>query len=343
MESKDIKPKTMAFEVTGRCRFECRHCRAQVRRGGLEELNTQQCKQILLAVADYTKCTLIFTGGEPLEREDMLDLIDYSRSMGLQPVLATCGYQIDDAMMARLQTAGIQALSLSLDGASRETHDVFRQASGGFDAVMRAAELARAHGIPFQINTTLSRINRDEVIAIANLAVELGAMCFNPFILVPTQAQQDLHDQLLDPVEYETLLNELLQIKMTVPVDMRVTCGPQFSRLIQDQTSAEKRVGVNNGCLGGHDFGFINRRGDVQTCGFLNLKAGNLLENNYDFAGIWKESRLLQQIRDRRHYSGRCASCSDLNICGGCRARAFAAEGDYLAADPLCDKNRETA
>ena len=341
METIDIKPKTMAFEVTGQCRFECRHCRSHAGPGQAEELTTQQCKKILLAVADYSPCTLIFTGGEPLEREDMLELIAYSVSVGLQPVLATCGYRIDETMMGQLKEAGVAALSLSLDGASRETHDVLRQAKGGFDAVMQAAELAKSHGIPFQINTTLSRINAAEVIAIANLAQQLGSTCFNPLILVPTRDDQGVNDQLLDPVEYEMLLNELLQIKMDLGIEMRVTCGPQFSRLIQGQTSAEKRVGVNNGCLGGHEFGYITRRGDIQTCGFLELKAGNLIENGYNFAGIWEESRLLQQIRDRHHYTGRCASCSDVNICGGCRARAFAADGDYLAADPLCDKNRE--
>ena len=120
------------------------------------------------------------------------------------------------------------------------------------------------------------------MIAIANLAQQLGSTCFQS--LDPgahSRDDQGVNDQLLDPVEYEMLLNELLQIKMDLGIEMRVTCGPQFSRLIQGQTSAEKRVGVNNGCLGGHEFGYITRRGDIQTCGFLELKAGNLIENGY--------------------------------------------------------------
>jgi radical SAM protein with 4Fe4S-binding SPASM domain len=222
-----------------------------------------------------------------------------------------------------------------LDGSSAETHDLFRQAPGAFEAVTKAAKIARAAGMRFQINTTLSRINKHEVIAISALAEQLGAACFNPFILVPTGNSEEISDQLLDSVEYETLLNELLKIKIGSSIPMRVTCGPQLARITR--TRAEERIDASPGCMGGREFGFINRQGAVQTCGSLQISAGNLLENGYDFRQIWEESQFLSKIRDREHYTGKCRMCEYLDTCGGCRARAFIASGDYLGNDPLCN------
>ena len=202
---------------------------------------------------------------------------------------------------------------------------------------MRAATLARAAGLPFQINTTISRLNVREVIAIAGLAERLGASCFNPFILVPTGRGTDLTDQVLDPVEYETLLNELWRMKRQMRIELRVTCGPQFARVAQ-QTGAERRVGAVHGCMGGRHFGFVSRRGDVQTCGFLNMVAGNLVQNGYDFGAIWEESSLFNALRDRTNITGACRLCPYLEACGGCRARAFALSGDVLASDPICTR-----
>ncbi|MFC1761349.1 radical SAM protein [Planctomycetota bacterium] len=334
MDETIIKPQIMAFEVTGKCQFHCRHCRANAECTPTGELTTDQCKQILFALANYAKCMVIFTGGEPLERPDIFELLDHTQSLGLGSVMATCGYLIDKDMIKRLQEAKVMALSFSLDGSSAETHDLFRQAKGAFNAVLKATELARAAGMRFQINTTLSRINKHEVIAISAMAERMGAACFNPFILVPTGRGEELSDQLLDPVEYETLLNELLKIKINSSIPMRVTCGPQFARITR--TRAEERVDAAPGCMGGREFGFISRQGVVQTCGFLQISAGNLLENGYDFRQIWEESHFLEEIRDREHYSGKCSMCAYMDTCGGCRARAFAASGDYLGNDPLC-------
>ncbi len=331
------KPSLIAFEVTGRCRYQCRHCRAYASAAGDTELTTDPCKRILSAVGGYAPCTLILTGGEPMERSDILDLIRHGKAAGLRMVMATCGYLIDDQAIAELQEAGIEALSFSLDGASADTHDLFRQAPGAFDAVLRAAQAARNVGLRFQINTTISRVNVGEVIAIAGLAERLGASCFNPFILVPMGRGTALADQLLDPVHYETLLNELWRMKHQLKIDMRVTCGPQFARVAQ-QSNAERRVGAIHGCMGGRHFGFISRRGDVQTCGFLNMVAGNLLENGYDFRGIWEGSSLFNTLRDRTNIKGECRLCPHLETCGGCRARAYALSGDVLASDPVCSR-----
>jgi radical SAM protein with 4Fe4S-binding SPASM domain len=250
-------------------------------------------------------------------------------------VLASCGYLINDQSIEKLKQAGISALSFSLDGASAETHDAFRRAPGSFDAVINAAQLAKKTDIRFQINTTISQINIDEIAGIADLAKRLGADCFNPFILVPTGRGEQITDEILDPLEYETLLNELLQMKLSSDIEVRLTCGPQFARVC----SREKldRIGAGaSGCIGGRQFGFISYRGDVQTCGFLNLSAGNLIENDYNFKAIWQDSELLRNVRDVSAYKGDCGVCEYVTTCGGCRARAYALTGDYIAADPIC-------
>ncbi len=341
MSPTPMKPRLVAFEVTRRCRFNCRHCRAEADCAGEEkELTTEQCKRILASVAEFNKCVIILTGGEPMERSDIYELIRYGRGLGLQMVMATCGYAIDDAAIAGLKEAGISALSISLDGACAETHDTFRQTEGAFDLAVRAAEAARRAGMRFQINNTITKSNVTEVPMIAELCEKLGAYCFNPFILVPTGRGKEIEDAVLDPAEYEALLNELLRIKLKSKIEVRVTCGPQFARLCR-QKAAESLTANVNGCMGGRGFGFISCRGDVQTCGFLNISAGNLFENNFNFAKIWMESEFLEEIRNLLAYKGNCGACEYVGLCRGCRARAYAMSGDYLAADPICNYQNE--
>jgi radical SAM protein with 4Fe4S-binding SPASM domain len=251
-------------------------------------------------------------------------------------VMATCGYLIDDQSIAKLKEAGVSALSFSLDGSSAESHDKFRQAEGAFDAVIRAAEIARRAGMRFQINTTICKINIDEVAGIIELAKRLGAYCFDAFILVPTGRGEKIADEILDPLRYEVLLNELLRLKLESAIELRVTCGPQFSRVCK-QSRAKKLIGSVSGCMGGRGFGFISYQGDVQTCGFLDISAGNLIENGFDFKKIWLGSGFLKKVRDVSGYIGKCGECEYVGVCGGCRARAYAMSGDYLGADPVCE------
>jgi len=337
MSSKEYKPRLIAFEVTRRCRYACRHCRANAYPdAGEEELSTEQCKRILSGVADFGKCVIILTGGEPMEHDDIYELIRYGRGLGLRVVMATSGYLIDDDSIVKLKKVGVSVLSFSLDGSSAETHDAFRGAKGAFETVVSAAETARRAGVRFQINTTISKINADEVVGISELAKRLGAYCFNPFILVPTGRGKEIEDTILDPVEYEALLGELLRMKLKGEIAVRVTCAPQFARVCW-QANDRRLVEDVSGCMGGRGFGFISYKGDVQTCGFLDVSAGNLVENGFDFGRIWLESEFLSQIRDRSSYKGSCGICEYVGVCGGCRARAFAMSGDYLAADPICD------
>jgi radical SAM protein with 4Fe4S-binding SPASM domain len=340
MSKKAVKPRLIAFEVTRRCRYSCLHCRASAFATSEDELTTSQCKKILKSIAKYKKCVLIFTGGEPMERKDIYELIRYARKTGLRSVLATCGYLINEKTIVRLKKAGVSALSFSIDGANAETHDKFRGTVGAFESTIAAAKLARKAHVRFQVNTTISKINIDEVIGIAGLARQLGAYCFNPFILVPTGRGEQIENAVLDPVEYEALLNELLRIKLKAEIKVRVTCGPQFTRVCRQAENKGLTEDVP-GCMGGRGFGFISCHGDVQICGFLDVPAGNLIENNFNFKKIWEESELLSEIRSVSDYRGICGNCEYASLCGGCRARAYAASGDYMGEDPVCNYRRE--
>jgi radical SAM protein with 4Fe4S-binding SPASM domain len=332
------KPKIITFEVTRHCRFHCPHCRTATDADKTDDLTTDQCKKILKAVARFTKCTLVFSGGEPMERPDIYKLIRYTSSLRLTPILATCGYLINDKSIAELKRAHVSALAFSLDGASAHTHDFLRQSEGSFDQLLQAARIARLSHLPFQINTTITRYNFAEINAIAGLARQIGAASFNPFILVPADHTKNSSDLILDPVEYETLLNQLLLMKLKSPMKIKVTCGPSFARIIS-QSSAEKRLKITEGCMGGSESAFISFKGDLQTCPFLNISAGNIISENYDFAKIWKHSEFLNEIRDRSILAGRCATCDYRDICGGCRARAYSVCSDYLGSDPACSYN----
>ncbi len=338
MKNQSNKPRLIAFEVTRRCRFNCRHCRAGA--SDAPELTTSQCVRILESIADFCRPVIIMTGGEPTERPDIFELLTCGRELGLPMVMATCGYKIDEAFVERLKAAGIIALSFSIDGASAKTHDAFRRTPGAFDTALRAARIAAKAKVRFQINTTITKRNLHEVAAIADLARGLGAYCFNPFILVPTGRGRQIAEDLLEPAQYEKLLQDLADLKDALDIELRVTCGPQFSRIWRKRSknvqtlNPKRRIAA---CMGGREFGFVSHSGDVQTCGFLDISAGNLVENGFDFAAIWNGSKFLAEIRDVRHYHGDCAVCRYAGICGGCRARAYAVTGDYLAKDPICD------
>jgi radical SAM protein with 4Fe4S-binding SPASM domain len=268
-------------------------------------------------------------------RSDVYDLVRYGRKLNLKMALATCGYAIDDVSIKKLKKAGLSILSVSIDGASPQFHDAFRNSPGSFEVAVNAAKTAKRARVPFQINTTITKRNAGEIIAIAELATELGARCFNVFILVPTGRARQIADEILDPVEYETLLHELLRLKLESKIEVRLTCAPQFARISRRQ-KLEKLTGRVSGCIGGRDFAFISCRGDVQACGFLDISAGNLFEKGQSFKKIWTKSDFLEKLRDRSQYEGSCVVCEYSAVCGGCRARAYAATGDYLASDPLC-------
>ena len=351
-----------ALEITRRCHLACRHCRGDSRDTVYpDELRLDEITRIIdsIAPAQGPVPILIITGGEPLIRSDVFDIARHAVGRGLRTVLATCGHLLDENTVTRLLDAGIARISVSIDGASASTHDSFRGVPGAYDAALRGLGTARRLGLPFQVNSTLTALNIDDLEALHDLAVSLGAEAFHPFLLVPMGRGKALATDALDAAAYEDALARIARIAAVSPLEINPTCSPHYVRVSREVARAEGltlpskphghgRTGsghpptVNSpgrtyrGCLGGQGFVFVSHTGTVQPCGFLELPAGELRETDYDLGRIWAESPLFNELRDRDSYTGDCGSCQYLWVCGGCRARAYYATGNYMAEEPNC-------
>lgn len=334
MSREIVRPRIVAFEITRRCPLHCRHCRAGAQETTADALSADDCVRVIRSLAEYNTCVVILTGGEPLARPDLFEILERAADTRVKFSLATCGYFLDEATARRLRAHGVIFLSFSIDGADAAAHDAFRGVDGAHATTMRAIEAAKAAGLRFQINTTVTKLNAGQVKAIAEQTVALGAVCWNPFILVPVGRGETIRDLLLEPQEYEQLLEDLAEMKATLPIELRLTCGPQFARVARQK----KAPGADKvkGCLAAGDFAFVSFRGDVQTCGFLETAAGSLVENGFRFDRIWEESEYLNSLRDLDRYEGACGRCGYLAVCRGCRARALATGGSCLGEDPIC-------
>jgi len=338
------KPHLIAFEITRTCTLSCRHCRGDSHNVAYDsELKFGEITRILDNVASFSSPIIILTGGEPLTRTDVYDIASYSSRLGLRTVLATCGHTLDDSTVTMLQRSGIMRISVSIDGATHRTHDDFRGMAGAFDATMRGLEAAKRHSLPFQINSTLTTLNIDELDEIHKLAVDLGAVAFHPFLLVPMGRGTGLSEYALPPEEYERALNHIADIAESSSISIKPTCSPHYSRVVRQRqkntgnsVAHPGRAVMSRGCLGGHGFAFISHTGIVQLCGFLDLEAGNLRQEKYNFHHIWDNSPLFNSVRNRTEYQGKCGACEYWHVCGGCRARAHYLNGNYLAEEPNC-------
>ena len=330
-------PGLIAWEVTRSCMLACKHCRAAARPTPYAgELSTDECLRLLDNIAAFAKPIMILTGGEPMLRDDIYEIAAHSTSLGLRTVMAPCGALIDDAAAAKIRQSGITHISISIDGATAESHDAFRGVSGAFAASMRGLEAAKRAGIGFQINTTITQHNLGELPAILDLAIGLGASVFNPFLLVPTGRGRALADQEISAADYERTLRWLAAQQQRSDIAIRVTCAPHYQRILRQEGLHKPGPHVVKGCMGGQSFAFISHRGIVQICGFLDVPCGDLRAEGWDFRKIWETSEVFAEMRDIRSYHGRCGRCEYAPVCGGCRARAYAFTGDYLAEEPFC-------
>jgi heme b synthase len=337
-------PRLVAWEVTRRCNLSCRHCRAAADKGPYPgELSTEKCFQVIDEIVAAGKPIVILTGGDPMLRENIYEIARYGTEKGLKMVMSPCGTLLDEANARRLKEAGIDRISLSIDGATAVTHDDFRRVPGAFDEVMRGIEAAKKAGIEFQINTTVTKVNLAELPDILRLAIEVGAVAFHPFLLVPTGRGKELADQELSPEQYEETLNWVYDQRGRLPLNFKPTCAPHYYRILrQREHAAGNKVTVethgmdamSKGCLGGQGFCFISYQGEVRICGFLDVKCGDL--NEQSFGDVWLNSPVFKQMRDLDGYHGRCGYCEYRRFCGGCRARAYEVTGDYLGEEPFC-------
>jgi heme b synthase len=322
----------------------CLHCRAAAGSGPYPgELTTDEGITLLNDLAAMGQIVVIMTGGEPLLREDIDDLAAYGTRQGHRMVMAVNGTLLTPQIAARLKDAGIQRLSISIDGATAASHDRLRGVEGAYDGALAGIAAAREAGLPFQINTTVTKANLTELPAIHKLAIRLEAAAHHVFVLVPMGRGEQLRDDLVSPEEYDQTLRWLLERQREGRLFIKPTCAPQYYRLWrQDAHARGEKItaathgmeAMTKGCLGGQGFAFVSYKGEVQPCGYLELVAGNIRET--PLPEIWANSELFKQLRAVDDYRGKCHSCQYRKVCGGCRARAYALTGDVLDEDPIC-------
>jgi heme b synthase len=343
-DTRETTLRLVAWETTRNCNLSCKHCRASADNGPFEgELGTEAAFRLLDEIADVGKPIVILTGGEPLLREDIFDIAGYGTQLGLRMVMAPNGTLITKEHARRMVASGIQRISVSLDGATRETHDRFRGVEGAYDGALRGIQLAKEAGLEFQINTTISKINLKEIPKIQELAIRLGAVAHHIFLLVPTGRGKYLIDKEIDAQEYEETLNWFYDQREKSPLQLKATCAPHYYRILRQRAREEGRSvsfeshgldAVTRGCLGGVGFCFISHRGIVQPCGFLQVNSGDVTQDS--FADIWRGSKVFTSLRQYDDLKGKCGECEYRRVCGGCRARAYEAGGDYMDEEPLC-------
>jgi len=323
--------RMIAWELTRACNLACRHCRAAATsRVPPGELSTDEAFALLDHVASFAKPTIILTGGEPLLRADLFDIARRATRLGLRAVAATNGALLDEATARRLLEAGVSRISVSIDGKDAPSHDALRGVPGAFDASLGGIAAARAAGLEFQLNTTVTTDNADDLPAIYELARSLGAAAYHVFLLVPTGRAAALRGMELDAPRYEAVLNWLADRVADSPLEIRATCAPHFYRILRQRHIPTRA----RGCLAGQSFCFISHTGDVQPCGYFDVQVGNVRQQS--LREIWENAPLFRQLRHHEAYRGKCGRCEYVRVCGGCRARAYEATGDPLAPEPLC-------
>lgn len=332
----DRAPLRIYWELTRACDLACRHCRAEaVARRHPQELTTTEGLHLLERVAAFgdPKPHLVLTGGDPFKRPDLWTLIDAARALGLAVSVAPSATQLlGPAAIQRLKQAGVDAISLSLDGSTAARHDAFRGIPGTFERTLAAARAAQYSALPFQINTLVADDTLDDLVAIYLLARELGAARWSLFFLVSVGRGTVLRQ--ITAQEGENVLRWLAELASEGgrPI-VTTTEAPHLRRvLLQHRGSAVRGHGA--GIRDGNGIMFVSHTGDVQPSGFLPLSAGNV--RTTDVLTIYRESPLFRALRQPARFAGRCGRCEFRSHCGGSRARAYAASGDPLGEDPLC-------
>ncbi len=335
-------PRLVAWEVTRACDLACVHCRAVAQpQADPRQLSTDEAFRLVDDIAAFGgPVILILTGGDPLKRPDIFRVAERASRAGLRVVMSPSGTHVTPASVTELKRAGIQRISVSLDGSTAALHDSFRQMAGAFEQATASLAYAREGGLPFQINTTVTRHNRHDLADMLRLAVHLGAVTWDVFMLVPTGRGKIQME--VTPAEYEETLRFVHEASQTAPIQVKMTCAPHYKRLqLQERRrSAVKRSpghpahGFSRGCMAGVGFCFVSHIGEVGGCGYLPLLAGNVRQA--PLTEIYRDSALFKSIRDPNLLQGRCGICEYRAVCGGCRARALGATGNYLDEEPFC-------
>jgi len=343
----DFEAKWIAWEITRRCNLKCVHCRSssELEVDDHPDFSFDEAKRVLDDINSYARPVVVLSGGEPLLRGDVFDIASYGTDLGLRMCLATNGTLVNEETCCKIKEAGIKMVSLSLDGASAEIHDDFRNQKGAFDGTMNAIKLFNEHGIKFLINSSFTKRNKEEAPKIYKLVKGLDATAWYLFMIVPTGRGEEIMEELIPESEYEDILNWHYDMeKEEHDMLVRPTCAPQYYRIVLQRSKKEGKkfkrrtlqfsTGGSKGCLAGQLICLIDVDGNVLPCSYFPKAAGNFREQS--FKDIWENSKLFLELRDVKGYKDNCGRCEYVNVCGGCRARAYAMTGDYLAQEPFC-------
>jgi len=351
----------VAWEITRSCNLFCAHCRGSSAYSDYDDgLSTEECLRLIDEILAVGRPIIILTGGEPLVRQDVLQIAKYAVNKGLRVVMGSNGTLVTHEMATRLKDIPISRLAISVDFPVANLQDDFRGQPGAFEAAM--AGIARAHqaGIQVQINSTITKLNVHYLDELLSLSLRAGAVAFHPFLLVPTGRGKSLQSAQLSPEQYEEVLNWIYDKELELGERMffKPTDAPHYRRIVKQRQkqsqgsstlSPEKPASISGlnpvnsitrGCLAGIGFCFISHQGRVQGCGYLDVEAGSV--RTQPFSQIWADSPLFNDLRDISRIKGKCGVCEYKKICGGCRARAYEATGDYLEAEPCCAYRPET-
>jgi heme b synthase len=343
----EFSPKWIAWEITRRCNLRCVHCRSssEMEAKGHPDFPTSEAFRVIDDIVSYAKPVVVLSGGEPLIRKDVFEIAQYGTDKGLRMCLATNGTLVNDEICENIKSSGIRIVSLSLDGSEEGVHDDFRSQKGAFAGTINAARLFKKHGIEFIVNSSFTRRNQEEIPKVYRLAKELGATAWYMFMIVPTGRGEEIMSELISKEDYEEILD--WHYNMEKDEDMmlvRPTCAPHYYRVVLQQSKKEgekfkKRTlkfstGGSKGCIAGQLICLIDVDGNVLPCSYFPKPAGNVRETS--FKEIWEGSELFKDLRDFKKYKGKCGSCEFVNVCGGCRARAYSIHGDYLEEEPFC-------
>lgn len=343
------RPFLTIWEVTQACDLACVHCRASAQPDRHPmELTTEEGKGLIDQIAAMRVPVFVLTGGDPIKRPDLFELIGHARKVGVRVSLTPSATPLlTREIVVRLKEAGLARLAVSMDGASAATHDAFRGLSGSFARTLDAIRWANEVGLPVQINTTFSRRNIGEIDAIVALMESLRITLWSVFFLVPT-GRGKLND-LLNADEFEEVFEKIYQLSKSASFDIKTTEAQHYRRFVLQQRAAERAAGTNKaasekvadsigraprGLNDGKGFVFISHKGEVFPSGFLPLAAGNVRQQ--PLSQIYRESPLFQNLRDTGKLEGKCGACEFKEICGGSRARAYALTGNPHGEEPCC-------
>lgn len=347
-------PFLVVWDFTHKCNLSCKHCYSNAGTAPQKELATKEALEVVDQLADFGVTALAFSGGEPLSRKDFFEVASHAVKRGLYVSVATNGTLLTKENVKKLKQAKINYVEVSIDGATAQTHDSFRGVPGAFDKAVAGLKNCVEADLCACIATTATKSNIAEMPGILDLAEEIGAERFTYFNFIPTGRGKELYDQDLSPEEREKLMLYLLDrmskgYKVTI-----LTTAPQLARValqcqgagdeatmsmahMQTVKVSKKAVPLADfigGCGAGRLYCSLSPQGDVHPCVFLPINVGNLKTEK--FGDIWLNSKLFNTLRDRSNLKGACGKCSYKYICGGCRARANAYNGDILSSDPGC-------